>query len=221
MQLENALVWCPWTKGKAWSNSGVNEKINVLIDRCKRYCEILDRQSDRHTKKEKRLSTNAYDKYDVLRFYDIRPTLNFNFVPKSLKKFSERMRNADYFTPIELTDDVIVGVDVNAMSREQYNLQKNSITCKRMRFWSNNAFILFRCTGMVVKTTLQGRGTIAYAFKVNTSNKNHKEMSAKLQSYIASCLLPKAKINVLTTDMKKRIKEIVNICKFFCCALEN
>ena len=82
MQLENALVWCPWTKGKAWSQSGVNEKINVLINACKRYCDILDKQSDRHAKKEKGNSTNAYDLYDVIRFYDIRPNLNFNLVPK-------------------------------------------------------------------------------------------------------------------------------------------
>ena len=33
--------------------------------------------------KEKDNSTNTYDSYDVVRFYDIRPTLNFNFVPKS------------------------------------------------------------------------------------------------------------------------------------------
>jgi len=76
-------------------------------------------------------------------------------------------------------------------------------------------FILFRCTVKVVKTTLQALGSIAFAFKVNTSNKNHKEIPAKLKSYIAYFLLPKAKINVLTTDIKKKIKEIVNICKFF------
>jgi len=166
MQLENALVWCPWTKGKAWSQSGVNGKINVLINAYKRYCDILDKQSDRNAKKEKGNSTNAYDSYDVLRFYDIRPTLNFNFVPKSLKKFSEMMRNVEYFTPIELTDKVSFGIDVKAMTQEQYDLQRNSISCKRSRFWSNKSFILFRCTGKVVKTTLQGRGSIAFAFKV-------------------------------------------------------
>ena len=74
-------------------------------------------------------------------------------------------------------------------------------------------FILFRCTVKVVKTTLQALGSIAFAFKVNTSN--HKEIPATLKSYIAYFLLPKAKINVLTTDIKKKIKEIVNICKVF------
>jgi len=113
------------------------------------------------------------------------------------------MRNVEYFTPIELTDKVIFGIDVKAMTQEQYDLQRNSISCKRSRFWSNKSFILFRCTGKFVKTTLQGRGSIAFAFKVNTSNKNHKEMSARLEAYIAYFLLPKAKINVLTTDMKK------------------
>ena len=47
------------------------------------------------------------------------------------------MRNVEYFTPIELTDKIILGIDVKAMTQEQYDLQRNSISCKRLRFWSN------------------------------------------------------------------------------------
>ncbi len=117
------------------------------------------------------------------------------------------MRKVEYFTTIEQTDKVIFGIDVKAMTKEQYDMQRKSILCKRSRFWSNKSFVLFRCTGKVVKTTLQGRGSIAFAFKIDTSNKNHKEMSSRLQPYIASILLPKTKITVLTIAMKKKSRD--------------